>query len=676
MLKMPLFGGSPFDADVERATSDTKTEEDWSLIIEICDKINQSPSGAKDAMKSLMKRLKYSSPRVVMHSLSLLGACVDNCGKTFQLEMCTREFYDFAFHSLKKPDAVQATLATRLKELIQDWVVAFEGDSRLGLMKKLYVDLKAEGVIFNEHNADKAVGARTTSVPSSSSASRSAAPAAGGSYQDDIDLARAIELSLQEANATASATPTSSLGGDSMYPSLYPSTSSSSAPARASSSPASKRKVRALYDFDAAEDNELSFKAGELINIVDATDENWWRGETLQGAGLFPATFVTEDLSATPEPVHGGAGKSVRFSDEVSTQPKVQISEEKIMLLLEMLHTAAEDNEQEETTIKELEGECEAMKPLIKHKIDIIDRERSDLMRLNEKFQNALRMYQQLMKEVHVQPQQPPPTYSYPDGAGQATMYEPTSTYQPSGYAPVDVAAYQVPGPLPTNAPPSGYGAAPQPAMHAAPQQQGMLPPSHGVPPMQGMPPGSQPISAPASNSQPVPYYSAHDPAPAIHSDAVYSGSPSRGGYSSSNQQPPMQYFAPTAAQDQPPSVPGGAITNAMPPPMSDMPPSQGYDMPPPGSQPAYYYGQPGAGPHQQPPPGPMHHQPAPMHPPQAPMQARPSWSAVAWATPRYAAPDNGGFFDLIAIDDSYKVTNLGVSFSLLSTTHMHSPGS
>ncbi|XP_074517924.1 GRB2-related adapter protein 2b [Halichoeres trimaculatus] len=59
--------------------------------------------------------------------------------------------------------------------------------------------------------------------------------------------------------------------------------------------PSQLLQVRALYGFYAEEADELDFDAGDIINILDNSDESWWRGELRGKRGLFPSNF-TEPL--------------------------------------------------------------------------------------------------------------------------------------------------------------------------------------------------------------------------------------------------------------------------------------------------------------------------------------------------------------------------------------------
>ncbi|KAF2270420.1 hypothetical protein CC78DRAFT_506958 [Lojkania enalia] len=51
----------------------------------------------------------------------------------------------------------------------------------------------------------------------------------------------------------------------------------------------------ALYDYEAAEDNELSFPEGGKITGVEFPDEDWWLGSYNGQSGLFPANYVQLD---------------------------------------------------------------------------------------------------------------------------------------------------------------------------------------------------------------------------------------------------------------------------------------------------------------------------------------------------------------------------------------------
>lgn len=51
-------------------------------------------------------------------------------------------------------------------------------------------------------------------------------------------------------------------------------------------------QVIAIYDYEAADDDELSFSEGQLINVLDKVDPGWWEGELNGVTGLFPANYV------------------------------------------------------------------------------------------------------------------------------------------------------------------------------------------------------------------------------------------------------------------------------------------------------------------------------------------------------------------------------------------------
>jgi hypothetical protein len=69
-------------------------------------------------------------------------------------------------------------------------------------------------------------------------------------------------------------------------------------------------RVRALFDYTADDTDELSFKAGDVFDVV-AKDEGWWNGRLASGAsGIFPENYV-EEISADADGGGGGGDSAV-----------------------------------------------------------------------------------------------------------------------------------------------------------------------------------------------------------------------------------------------------------------------------------------------------------------------------------------------------------------------------
>nr|XP_054770958.1 growth factor receptor-bound protein 2-like [Lytechinus pictus] len=61
---------------------------------------------------------------------------------------------------------------------------------------------------------------------------------------------------------------------------------------------AGKKKYKALWDFEAVEEGDMSLKKNDTITLINKVEGDWWMGEIVTETGtrdgLFPATYVEE----------------------------------------------------------------------------------------------------------------------------------------------------------------------------------------------------------------------------------------------------------------------------------------------------------------------------------------------------------------------------------------------
>lgn len=413
---------SSFDSDVEKATSGTSTTEDWALIMEICDKVGSSSINSKDCFKSILKRLYNQDPHVVLQAITLLDACVNNCGKNFLLEVASRHF-EQEFRKLLNKNLPQK-VTDKLKSLLKKWAEnEFKNDPQLNLIPSLYTKLKLEGVDFS-----------STSDTNSSKGSKSKDLV---SLQEVDDIAKAIELSLLENERT---TQKKSTTRSEFTPRVY------------------LKKVKALYDFEAAEDNELSFSAGEIIYVLDASDPNWWKGLTdKHPEGLFPANFVTSDLSSPAETAEVVNEKKSKVNHSAEDYQSVEIDENKIDCLLQLLRDAnPEDDSTDTEEMSILEAQVNAMGPMIEAQLEQLDKKHSQLTQLCTELLEAVKLYNIFMKEpVAAYPPKPQTDPLQPPTMSPQHMIHPPHMQMYNGmmanYAPLPVEHYMPGSQYPIN---------------------------------------------------------------------------------------------------------------------------------------------------------------------------------------------------------------------------------
>jgi len=387
VFEMPIFGQSQFDKLVEKATNESNVTEDWQSIMECCDFINAQQSRPLECLRSILKRMSHSHPNVSIQAIILLDACVSNCNKKFHLEVASREFLTEAKKLLEKG---HIKVTERFRLMIKKWSEnEFKTDPELNFIPAFYAQLKKEGHDFTDPSKPQ--------LPKD--------PNVVISDQEEEDIIKALELSLKDVKSPVKSVSSDLGPSTSLYPDIKSSINSETANRTSSNQTNLPRnttetepfKVRALYDFEAVEDNELTFKAGEVIIVTNDRDENWWSGTNNRGEGLFPANFVTRDLSASTDGSNGPI-KSVQFDDQVRVkfleEEVTEIDESKIDRLLPLIHEADPTGVTPDSDeLLMLEDQCGKMSKLIDKELERLDRIQVALNTANRQLTESMREY-------------------------------------------------------------------------------------------------------------------------------------------------------------------------------------------------------------------------------------------------------------------------------------------
>uniref|UniRef100_A0A3B3VJX5 Target of myb1 like 2 membrane trafficking protein n=1 Tax=Poecilia latipinna TaxID=48699 RepID=A0A3B3VJX5_9TELE len=186
---MEFLLGNPFSTPVghciERATDGSLQSEDWTLNMEICDIINETEDGPKDAMRAVKKRLSGNrNYREVMLTLTVLETCVKNCGHRFHALVTSKDFVDGVLVKVISPKNNPPTIVQeKVLALIQAWADAFRSSPDLTGVVQVYEELKRKGIEFPTSELEtlspihtpQRVGAAAYSSSSSSSSSKAKA---------------------------------------------------------------------------------------------------------------------------------------------------------------------------------------------------------------------------------------------------------------------------------------------------------------------------------------------------------------------------------------------------------------------------------------------------------------------------------------------------------------------
>lgn len=132
---------SPLDDVVTKATDENLTTENWQYILDVCDEVNNDPeNGAKNVITSVTKRLNKKFANTQLYALTLVISLSSNCGSKMQQAIASKAFVK-TLMKLANDSAVHKSVKSKVLEVLEQLTDEYKKDPSLRLIEEAYDEL-------------------------------------------------------------------------------------------------------------------------------------------------------------------------------------------------------------------------------------------------------------------------------------------------------------------------------------------------------------------------------------------------------------------------------------------------------------------------------------------------------------------------------------------------------
>ncbi|ODV65692.1 hypothetical protein HYPBUDRAFT_90494, partial [Hyphopichia burtonii NRRL Y-1933] len=402
---------------VKRATDETLTTDNWQYILDVCDKISLNPeTNTKEAIQLISQRLSLRDANVVLRTLSLLISVAENCGSRMKQEIATKLFLNDYLIKKLADRKLHKQVKYKVYQVIQQLYQSFKGDPSLKPMADAYQIMIIQYKQYDISGAGPDKPAKNQMTKQDK-------------LEEDQELDRVLKLSLQEYEKEQSYKKNylntkplpETKDDDDVLPAqpelqLKKSNTNVSHSSQQPQTIATVSKVRALYDLISYEPDELSFRKGDVINVIESVYRDWWKGSLPSGkSGIFPLNYVTPVVTKSPQ----------ELQNELNIENKIlSVDLRKVEKLLALL--SSNPNSINEDEITSLYNEIIPIRPDIAKSIDKYSVRKEELSLLHNELNSEIKTYNELVDNLinrrHSSSQVPSiPNYNSPYPSQQFT---------------------------------------------------------------------------------------------------------------------------------------------------------------------------------------------------------------------------------------------------------------